>query len=93
MKIKKFNENADKSELDPYGEEKWSGEIEYDGNIIRFFKLLKNKSIDKKLDKLLGSDDLDYRMDKADEILSIIEDEYPDFYDQVEDDVRDLTLD
>ena len=44
------------------------------------------------LSDLINSDDLDEKMDLADEILMYIEIEYPDLYDEMEDDIRGLTL-
>lgn len=89
MKIKKLFEHEN---LDPYNEENWGKEITYDGDPIGFIEEYCDEDTKEILNDLLNSDDLDEKMDLADEILMYIEIEYPDLYDEMEDDVRGLTL-
>lgn len=92
MKIKDFKTFENKEDIDPYGEEKWEGEPTYNGNIIEFLKSIDDNDVQEWLTDMLGSDDLDERMDLAEQILSYVEEEYPDLYDEVEDDIRDLAI-
>ena len=59
---------------------------------IEYLQSLKNKRIDRLVDRLFSSNDLDKRMDIIDEILNIIEWDYEDDYDRVEDSIKDLSL-
>lgn len=95
-KEKILSENTDVVNFD----EDWEEEVKpkkeeksYDGNIIRFLEGLNNKRINNLVDELFGSDDLDERMDIAERILSIIEEDYEEYYFDVEDDIKELTLD
>lgn len=64
----------------------------YNGNIIDFFDFISNQEINDLFNKMLSTQNLDKRMDICDEILSIIQWEYEDYYDDVEDDIKELTL-
>lgn len=59
---------------------------------IEYLQSLKNKRIDRLVDRLFSSDDLDKRMDIIDDILMIIQWEYENDYDRVEDSIKDLSL-
>jgi hypothetical protein len=97
--IKKYFEQTNQ-EIDPYSEEKYrddkleKGSLDYEpgGNIIRFLKNLENPDITRLVEDLLASDDLDERMELADEILGIIQNEFEEIYDKVEDDIKKLTM-
>lgn len=101
MKIddyKAFEGKKKNKDIDPYGEENWSNKPEkpvYNGNAIQFIRSIEDAEIQQLLDDMLGSDDLDERMDLADQILSYVEDEFPEIWDttNIEDDIKDLTLD
>lgn len=95
--IKKYEdifENVDNS--DPYGEESTEqltpGSLEYKGDIVPFLKNLENAEISRLIDEMTSSDDLDERMDIADRILKVIDNEFQEIYDQVEGDIRDLAI-
>jgi hypothetical protein len=79
-------------EIDPYGEEDWSDKPRYNGNPVEFLDSLGNEEISKLLLDVFGTDDLDERMFLIDEILMIIENDYNEYYDDVEDDIRELSL-
>ena len=69
------------------------GSLNYDGkNIIEFLENLEREEINDLLDELLSSEDLDERMEIAEQILQVIEDNYVEIYDQVEDDIKDLAI-
>jgi hypothetical protein len=96
--IKKYEQIFEQDNNDPYNEEindenLTPGSLEYKGDIIPFLKNLENAQIDGLLEKLLDSEDLDERMDLAEEILMVIENEFQEIYDEVEDDVKDLAID
>ena len=96
--IKKYNDifedNETINDADPYGEETTEpltpGSLEYKGDIIPFLKNLENAEIDGLVEDMLASGDLDEKMDFADNILTVIKNEFVEIYDKVEDDVRDL---
>ncbi len=64
----------------------------YNGNIYDFLNKLNNEDVEELLGELDATDDLDDRMSVVDQILSIIEEYYEEYYDLVEDDIKDLTL-
>jgi len=63
------------------------------GDIIGFLRNLENPDITNALDKLLASDDLDERIDLAEDILGYVDENFEEIYDLVEDDIKQLTLD
>lgn len=85
-------------DADPYGEEQsglQKGSLDYQpgGDIIGFLRNLENPNITNTLDKLLASDDLDERIDLADDILGYVDENFEEIYDLVVDDIKQLTLD
>lgn len=88
--IKKYNEHND---LDPFNEEDWDDKnVIYDGDIVKWANEINNPELTRLVGDILFNDDLDDRMDLADDLLSFIDTNYPQYYDLVEDDVRDLAI-
>lgn len=50
------------------------------------------RNYEDKIETMLSLDDLDERMVLCDEILSEIEEQYPEYYDDLEDEIKDLTI-
>jgi len=59
---------------------------------LEFLASLNNDEIDKLTETLYDTDDLDERFDIVDSILSIIEEEYEEYYIEYEDEIKDLAI-
>lgn len=96
--IKNYKTFESDQNNDPYNEEKWDGELPiYNGNAIEFLENLNDentKDIKFLLDKMLSSDDLDERMDLADDIITNLEfyTSYLNDFPQLEDNIKDLAI-
>lgn len=64
----------------------------YNGNITDFLQGLQDDEVNRLLDDILDPDDIDERMDAAEQLCFYIEQEYPEYYDDVEDDIKDLAI-
>lgn len=65
---------------------------DYEGNIIEFLQGLNDAEISSMIDDILDSDDVDERMDAADRLCFYVEQTYPEYYNDVEGDIKDLAI-
>lgn len=67
-------------------------DYEYNGNITDFLQNLQDNEVNNLLDDILDPEDVDERMDAAERLCFYIEQNYPEFYEEVEDDIKDLAI-
>ena len=87
--IKSYNEHND---LDPFNEEDWDDKnVIYDGDIISWAQRMESPKLITLIgDLLFSEEDISHRLNTSEELLTLISVYYPQYYDLVEDDVRNL---